>query len=182
MSRKSYTLVCLMVSLAFTTVWAQEDLLNLVKGRDVVRVYVSEVSKEAGLEGLSPEEFTAYLKKAIRTRKVTNFQLVKEAKQAEIEIRAKLIGYEYSEKDPITSFGSPQTFALDALTHENYAAIEVEFTALDPRNGQTLWSDEVSAFAKGEMTVEESKPIVYDKVSRRFLWKCFGRPSELRGR
>ncbi len=62
------------------------------------------------------------------------------------------------------------------MTTENYVEMEVKFTVIDTKKNEVIWQDMVSSFIKRKMTVAESIPLIYDKVSRDFLWKCFGRP------
>ena len=52
----------------------------------------------------------------------------------------------------------------------------MEFTVTDTRTGAVLWKDSASGYMKKVMTPEESIPLIYDKVSRVFVSKCFGKP------
>lgn len=95
---------------------------------------------------------------------------------SDILVYATIKKFEYSEKDPITSFGSPTMLLLDAATSENYVTMDVEFTVIDTKTNKIIWKNKVTDFKKKMMSRQDSIPIIYDKVARTFLWKCFGRP------
>lgn len=53
--------------------------------------------------------------------------------------------------------------------------IKVEYTVTDTKSGKTLWKDTVKEYIKKKMTPEESIPLIYDVVTRAFVWRCFGK-------
>jgi hypothetical protein len=54
--------------------------------------------------------------------------------------------------------------------------MEAEFDIVDTKTGKTVWKDTISAYKEKMMTPSESIPIIYEKISRTFLWRSFGKP------
>ena len=153
------------------------ELGRLAKNKGPIAVWVASVTNGAGKAEVNADDFKKSLEDAIVKRGGgKSFLLCSTPEASSVQISAVIEGYEYSEKDPITTFGSPSGMLLDAMTTENYVAMKARFTVTDTKTGKTLWNDAVTSFIKKMMTQKDSVPLIYNKLSRTFLWKCFGRP------
>jgi hypothetical protein len=172
------SLMCACSIMAYSLCLAREDdLSGLAQKKRPLVVSLAGFADQSGQPGIDVAEF----KKAFETALVKrgggrSFRLAESPDAGDIQIAAVIKKYQYLEKDPITSYGGPALFLLDAATTENYADLEVEFTVTDARTNSVLWKNTVSTFIKRMMPRDKSIPLVYDKLSRTFLWKCFGRP------
>ncbi|MBN1526697.1 MAG: hypothetical protein JW919_03830 [Candidatus Omnitrophica bacterium] len=155
----------------------QIDLGRLAKKKGPLAVWIVSVTNEAGKSEVSADDFRKSLEDVIVKRgRGKSFLLSASPEASDVQISAVIRGYEYSEKDPITTFGSPSGLLLDAVTTENYVAMKAEFIVKETKTGKTLWDDSVTSFIKKMMTQQASVPLIYNKLARTFLWKCFGRP------
>lgn len=153
------------------------DLGRLAKKKGPVAVWIVSVTSEAGKSEVNADDFRKSLEDVITKRGGgKSFLLSASPEASDVQISAVIRGYEYLEKDPITTFGSPSGMLLDAMTTENYVAMKAEFIVTDTKTGKTLWDDSVTSFIKRMMTQKDSVPLIYNKLARTFLWKCFGRP------
>jgi hypothetical protein len=178
MKRYAVVLMCACSIMAYSLCLArEEDLSGLAQKKKPLAVSLAGFADQSGQAGINAAEF----KKAFETALVKrgggrSFRLAESPDASDVQIAATIKKYQYLEKDPITSWGSPTLLLLDAVTTENYAEMEVEFTVTDTRTNSILWKNTASTFIKRMMSRDQSIPLVYDKLSRTFLWKCFGRP------
>jgi len=152
------------------------NLSYLAKDDKPIKVYLKDFGNESGQSQIQPEDFKKALEHALLNRRAVNFRIAQSAEAADIQISATIKKYLYSKTDPVTPSVSPWMLALDAATTENYAEMAAEFTVTDAKTGKALWNGTVSAFIKHMMTPAESVPKIYEKLSRVFLWKSFGKP------
>lgn len=168
--------VCFMVACSVAAA-EQIELGRLARNKGPLAVWVASVTNGAGKAEVNADDFKKSLEDAIAKRGGgKSFLLSAGPEASDVQVSAVIQGYEYSEKDPITTFGSPSGMLLDAMTTENYAAMKASFTVTDTKTGKTLWDDTVTTFIKKMMTQKASVPLIYNKLARNFLWKCFGRP------
>ena len=153
------------------------DVSRILKNKDSMSVYLAVFSDETGGTQISANDFKKAFESALRMRKAVKFEITKIPDASDIQISGTIKKYQYLASDPVTTFASPTGLLLDAMTTENYVTMETEFQVVETRTRQTIWKDRVSAFLKRKMTKDESVPLIYDKLSRTFLWKCFGKPS-----
>lgn len=156
--------------------WAKDELAYLVKDNSPVKVFVAGFVNESGQNQILPEEFKVSFENTLLNRKSVSFMVVNNINESDVRISGIIKKYLYSKTDPITTYASPSGLLLDAVTTENYCEMNVEFTVTDTRAAKVVWKKEVSTFIKRTMTPDESIPLIYDKVSRNFLWKSFGKP------
>ena len=153
------------------------DVSRILKNKDSISVHVSGFADDTGGTRISANDFKQSFEAALLKRKSIKFEIAKNHEASDIEISGTIKKYQYLASDPVTTFASPTGLLLDAMTTENYVTMETEFQVVETRTRQTIWKDRVSAFLKRKMTKDESVPLIYDKLSRTFLWKCFGKPS-----
>lgn len=156
---------------------AEDGILSdLAKSKKPIKVFVKEFANESGQVQISPKDFRKSLEDALLRRRVVKFEIAKSPDAGDIQISGTIKKYQYLKSDPVTTYMSPTGFVLDAMTTENYAAMDVEFVVMDATFNKTLWKETISTFVKKKMTEGESVPLICDKVARTFLWKCFGKP------
>lgn len=140
-----------------------------------VKIYISGVTNESGQSQINPEDFKKALESSLKNRRSVKFEIVSDPASSDFQIAAVIKKYSYSKTDPINSVAGPSALLLDAATTENYADLDVDFTVTSTKDKNIVWKDNVSDYVEHTMTPDESIPMVYDKVGRRFLWKAFGK-------
>jgi hypothetical protein len=121
-------------------------------------------------------DFKKAFEQALLNRKSVIFAIAKTPAESDVQISGVIKKYIYSEKDPIKPSASAATLILDAATTENFVEMEADFKVVDTKSGDTVWEDKVSTYIKKMMTPGESVPLIYEKLSRNFLAKSFGKP------
>ncbi len=159
--------------------FAEDSILpEINRGRQPIKVFVKEFVNESGQSQIKPEDFKKSFQGALLKRKAVKFELVNNPESSDIQISGIIKKYLYSKTDPITSYAGVGGLLLDAATTENYAEMTVDFIVINTKTEKVLWNKSVLDFIKHTMTPEESISMVYDKVSRTFLWRCFGKPNK----
>lgn len=177
MHRYVVLVLALAVTICGIAAASEENLSYMTNSGKPVKVFIASFTNESGQGQIMPEAFKKAFETAVAKRGGgRSFEITSDPASSQVQISAIIKKYLYSKTDPITSFASPSAVALDAMTTENYVTMDVEFTVVDSKTSKVLWQKKTSDFVKHTMTPEESIPMIYDKVSRTFLWKCFGRP------
>jgi hypothetical protein len=151
------------------------ELEGMAQSGRPIKVFVTGFSDESGQAGIRPEDFKKEFEKALLNRKSVIFEIAATPAESDVQISGVIKSYQYLEKDPLRPSPSTATLILDAVTTENFVEMFAEFTVVDTRTGAAVWKDTVSTFIKRMMTPAESIPLIYEKLSRVFLWKSFGK-------
>lgn len=151
------------------------DISRYTERGDPVKVYISGITDSSGHGHVSAEAFKKVFESSIRNRRSVKFQIVDNPAASDFQISGVIKKYTYSKDDPINSIAGPSALLLDAATSENFAEMDVDFTVTSTGSGKVVWNSAVSDYVEQMMTSEESAPLVYDKVARKFLWKAFGK-------
>lgn len=147
------------------------------KNKDVVKVYVKDISNASGETLITGEDFKAILETSLLNRRAMTFKMVGTAADSDIQILATIEKFRYLERGPLKPTVGFGTSLLDAAASAtmNYAEMGVVFTVLSTKTGEVLWKDGVESYLKKMMTPAESVPMISNKVTREFIWRCFGR-------
>lgn len=154
------------------------QLWHLADKSGSIKAYVKNVINQTGNSRVSAEA----LKKAIETmllnRKSTKFEIANSPEQSDVDISIVIKKYNYMEKGPINATPGIGTTLLDAAQTmtANYVDMTSDFIVTNSRTGLILWQDSLNTYAKMKMTPDESLPIIYEKMAKHFVWKCFGKP------
>ncbi len=154
-----------------------EGLAGLVDSKDAIKVYLKGFTNDSGQGHISPEEFRKVLESSILNRKSVKFEIVNTPEASDVQISGVIKKYQYLERGPVKINPGAGTMLLEmaATATHNYAEMETEFIITDTKAGQVLWQDTINTYIKKVMTPAESIPLVFDKLSRTFLWKSFGK-------
>jgi len=168
-----------LVLISQTACFAGNDnnLSSLVDSGKTIKVFLKSFVNESGQSQISADDFKKAVETAIKNRRAVKFEIVESPEASDVQISGAIKNYLYSKTDPINSYAATATLVLDAVTNENYAEMTVDFTVTGTKKGDLLWSKEIKGYVEHTMTPEQSLPMVYDKVSRDFLWRSFGKPS-----
>jgi hypothetical protein len=155
----------------------EEPIGGLFRDKKVINVYIDQVSNASGESLITIEDFKAIIEASLLKRKSMTFRLVGAADQSDIQISSKIEKFQYLVRGPLKPTIGLQTTLLDAAATAtmNYVEMLATFTVIDTKSGNILWSDGVGGYLKKVMTPEESVPMISDKVSREFIWRCFGK-------
>lgn len=154
------------------------SLYDFTNGGKPVKVFIGNFTNESGKSQVNPEEFKSVLKESLLNRKSVTFIVVNEPSESDLSISGIIKKFQYLERGPMKVTPSPLGIALDAAasaTH-NYVEMEVRFVVTDSKTKNVLWEDDMYDYKKKLMTHQESMPVIYDKVTRMFLSKSFGKP------
>jgi len=173
---KRWILAVLILTVASQLSFASENNLHKMgREKSIIKVFIGDVSNISGQNTANASDFKASLENAIKNRKSVNFDIVNSPEASDIKITGIIKKFQYLEHDPVTTYGTSWGLLLDAATTENYAELVVEFAVTDSKSGKLLWKEDVMSFTKKMMSPEESLPLIYEKESRTFLSKCFGK-------
>ncbi len=153
------------------------ELSHMAKSKSTIKVFIKDIVNESGQSQILPETFKKDLERAMLERRSTTFKILKNPESCDIQISAIIKSYRYMERGPFKPTPSIAGLLLDAAASatENYVDMDVEFTVTDTRAGNILKKDIVTAHIKEIMTPEHSISLIYDKITRTFLWKFFGK-------
>jgi hypothetical protein len=143
-----------------------------------IKVFLGKFTNESGQSQINASDFEKRFEEALENRKSVPFKMVPAASESDVQISCAIKNYMYSETDPITSYGGAAIFLLDAATAENYVEMTGDFSVIDTKSGSVLLREPFKSFIKHPMTPEESVPLIYEKLSREFLAKSFGKPKK----
>jgi len=158
--------------------FAQDETIGmLLKERIPVKVYIKSVVNESGKDQITAEAYKKVLETVFLNRKAMKFVIVNTPAESDIQVSVAIKKYQYLKRGPFKPSPGIDTMLLDAAASatENYVEMTAEYTVVDTRDGKTLWKSDVYEYVKRIMTPEKSIPIIYDKISRTFMWKCFGK-------
>jgi hypothetical protein len=152
-------------------------LSSYFRNKDVIKVYVKDISNSSGQALITAEDFKAILEASLLKRKAMTFKMVSTAADSDIQISATIEKFQYLARGPLKPTVGFGTGLLDAAASAtmNYAEMAVNFTVLSTKTGNVLWKDGVEGYLKKLMTAEESVPMISDKIARQFIWQCFGK-------
>ncbi len=155
----------------------QTNISSMVANKDVIKVFVMGFTNESGQGHISPAEFEKMVRKSLSERKAVKFEIVNDPASSDVQISGVIKKYQYLDRGPMKFSPGLETMALDAAASAtmNYVEMEVEFTVIDTKTNEVLWKNIVNDYIKELMTPTESIPKIFDKISRVFLWRSFGK-------
>lgn len=152
------------------------DLAYLTNSNRPIKVFIKGFANESGQDQILPDAFRKTFEDSVRNRKSVTFEIVNDPAVSDIQISGIIKKYRYLKDDPVNSYAGSWAMALDAIAVENYAEMAVEFTVTDTKSKKEVWKDTVLSYVEHSMTPEQSIPMVYEKISRVFLSRSFGKP------
>ncbi|MCK9603752.1 MAG: hypothetical protein M0R66_05270 [Candidatus Omnitrophica bacterium] len=164
-------------------VFAQEKPIGfLFKDKSPIKVYIKEVINASGEDQISPEFFKESLQQSLLDRKLVKFEIADDPDGSDIQASVIIKKYRYLKRGPVKPIpGVSIVLDVAASLTANYVEMSVEYTVTDTKTNEILWSRTVNENLKKVMTPEESIPLICKKISRTFVWKCFGRKQDLEG-
>ena len=149
---------------------------HLYEGKSPVKVYIIGVKNESGQSQLSADVYRKNIEDSLNNRKSTDFDIVADKADSDIQISAVIKDYKYMDRGPFKPSPGLATMAIDAAatSTQNYVEMTVDYTVLDTKQNQILWTGQVNEYIKRIMTPQESIPLIFAKSSKTFIWKFFG--------
>ena len=153
------------------------NLWRLAGQNGYIKIFIRKPDNESGQSKVVRDGFKKALESAFVNRKSVKFEIVKTPEESDVQIFSLIKKFQYMEKGPLKPTPGIGTTLLDAAATatENYVEIAAEFVVKQTTTGVILWKDVLTPYIKRKMEPEESIPIISDKVSRDFVWKCFGK-------
>ncbi len=179
---KMKTALFLMFSILLTVpAFAEsENLFQKYDGKSV-KVYIAPAKDSTSGHDIDPASLKTKIEEALKARKSIRFQIVDSAEAADLSIDTNLIGYVWSDHDPIDMLVGVGGTAADAAIVEDYASAEADITVTDVRSNRPVWVSRVRAsVTKKPMSRAESVPLVSDQMAKTFIKECFSKRSKRR--
>ncbi|MDD5165900.1 MAG: hypothetical protein PHQ57_00715 [Candidatus Omnitrophica bacterium] len=164
-------------------VFAQEKPIGILfRDKSPIKAYIKEVINVSGQDQISPELFKESLQQSLINRKLVKFAIADLPSESDIQISIVIKKYRYLERGPVKPIPGV-SIILDVASSltANYVEMAAEYTVTRTENNEVLWNGTVTENFKKVMTPEESIPLICNKISRTFVWKCFGRKKDLEG-
>jgi hypothetical protein len=179
MVKKLILAFCMFSLLGLTSALAQEEPIGRMFKTEPVKVYIKDVVNQSGQAQITPESFKKALEQSFHKRRAIKFEIVNTPAESDIQVTTVIDKYQYLVKGPFKPSPGVDTMLLDAAATmtENYVEMTVDYSVTDTKSGKELWKSAISEYIKKKMTPEESVPLIYDTVTRTFIWKCFGKAS-----
>lgn len=177
MMKKSLFAACVLSMVCLGNTFAQDGAIgHLFEGKSPVKVYIIGVKNESGQGQISADAFKKSIEDSLNNRKSTDFDIINNQAESDIQISAVIKRYQYLERGPFNPTPGIATTLIDAAATatQNYVEMVVDYTVIDTKNNQIIWTDEIDEYIKQIMTPEESIALIYAKASRTFIWKFFG--------
>lgn len=155
--------------------WALEkSLFKRYEGK-TVKVYVAVEDGSKGGEvgaALVKEKF----EKALASRKSITFKPVSSVEEADLAVDVKVLGFTWTDHDPVDMLMGVGGTAMDAAVIEDYAAVEADTAVREVRSKSVLWKERLFAtVTKKPMPRPDSLPIVTEELAKIFLRDCFSK-------
>ena len=177
MVKKLILALCIFSFIGLTAAFAQDEPIGRMFKTEPVKVYIKDVVNQSGQSQITPEAFKKALEQSLHQRRAIKFEIVNNAADSDIQVTAIINKYQYLVKGPLKPSPGIETTLLDAAAtmSANYVEMTVDYSVTDTKSGKELWKHTVNEYIKKKMTPEESIPLIYDVVTRTFVWKCFGK-------
>lgn len=148
------------------------------KDRQPVKVYIGGFTNETGKNQITEQAFKKALGTSLENRKSMSFDVVKTPDDSILQVSGVIMKYQYMHRGPFKVNPSVGGLLLEtaATASHNYVEMMVKYTVTDTKSGKVVWERTLSDYVKKNMTPDQSIPIIYDKITRDFLSKCFGKP------
>ncbi len=172
------TVSFLMLGLFATSVaWADPNLFSRFSGKPV-KVYVAPAEDSTSTHDIDTAVLKTKLEEALKGRKSIRFQIVENAADADLTIESQVVGYVWTDHDPVDMLVGIGGAAADAALVEDFASTEVDMKVTDTKSKIVVWRDRIRAsVTKKQMSRPDSVPLVSDQLAKTFIKECFSKRS-----
>ena len=179
---KRFALLAVIVSILICQSMAMAEegqLWRLAGKKGSIKTYVKEVVNQTGNSRVNAEDLKNTIETMLVNRKSTKFEIAKSPGESDVEISIVIKKYNYMEKGPFNASPGIETTLLDAAEtmSTNYVDMTANFIVMNSKTGMILWNETLDPYIKKRMTSAESLPVIYEKMAKHFIWKCFGKPA-----
>ena len=119
------------------------NLYNRLSKKDVVKVYILEVTDSSGKATADLKALKEELETALVTRLTLNFKLVPKKEGADIIIGCDVKEFVWADSDPIDMVGGIGPLAWDLVNDDNYGRMQAVFIVMDGSGHKRLWEDKL---------------------------------------
>jgi hypothetical protein len=157
---------------------AEESALNrMAREHSVIKVYVKDIGNESGNKAISADAFKKEVEASFSERASVKFEVVQSPSDSDVQVSGTIKQCQYMERGPFKPSIGIGTLTAEAVATatENYVDMMAQLTVTDTKTGKELWNNEVYDYERKIMTADESYPLIFDKVARKFVWKAFGK-------
>jgi hypothetical protein len=177
--KRVMTFLMFFISLFSATAHADANLYQELSRRNEVKVVVQPIKDSSKDHKADTKDLKSKLEKALSERKSIHFKNAQQLSDADIVIKAEILDFYWTDKDPVDMIMGVGAVAMDAMVTENYARMIAHFSISDAKD-KILWQDEVMATITSKtMTAEQSVKMINDDMAKVFVRKAFGKKSKV---
>jgi len=176
MKLKLVFLTLLLFSIQLSNAYCLEPSLFPRFSGKTVKVFVMDVKSSAQAYDIDPALVKTRIEAVLKERKSIKFQVVPAAQEADITVETQIVGFSWSDHDPVDRLMGIGAAAMDAAVVEDYASMEADVTVSDARSKKPLWQKRLFAtITKKPMSKTESVPLVTENFVKVFIKDCFSK-------
>lgn len=154
----------------------RDNLYHRLSEKDVVKVYVLDVTDSSGKAVADLKALKQELETALVTRMTLNFELVPKKEAADIVISCDVKEFVWTDSDPIDMVGGIGPLAWDLVNDDNYGRMQAVLTVIDGNGHKKLWEDRLRAtITHDTMTESDSVHMLNERLIKIFMMKCFSK-------
>lgn len=156
--------------------WCESaSLYPKYSGKADVKVFIGELKDNTGKNEADLAALKTALESAFTERKSIRFRLVPSKAEADIEVRAAVTEFYFTEQDPVDMIAGIGMAAMDAVKQEHYARIQADVSVLDAKNDRALWKSSLKATMTGMFSAAEARKDIGARLARVFMRDAFSK-------
>jgi hypothetical protein len=141
-----------------------------------VKIYVASPADSTGKTNLDVSLFQKKIEEVLSARKSIHFSVVPSESEARFKVETEILGFVFSEKDPVDMLMGVGMATLDAIKNDHFASVDAKMTVKEI-SGSERWSDKIHASLTDEkMTEAESRVKILNRAAEIFVREAFGKP------
>lgn len=152
------------------------SLYDMLRKSPVVKVAVSKISNSSKEDRVDTDDLKRRLEDALGNRRSIHFEVVEDAKEADIIIDCDVTLYYWASEDPLDMILLARAIIMGALTIKSYAYLEALFTVTDAGKKEILWNKKLKIdLIRKSVSLQDSLILINEKTVRTFFRECFSK-------
>ncbi|MFH1395598.1 MAG: hypothetical protein ABIH09_05515 [Candidatus Omnitrophota bacterium] len=158
----------------------ESNLYKELCKKEEVKVYIANISDSAHAGKADEISLKQKLEEALAARKSINFNIVSNAEESDITIKADIVEFVWMEEDPIDEIHGVGPAVFDAVKKDNYVRMQILFSVLDSKTNEELWHKKLkTTITKTKMNEQESIPLANEGIVKIFIRECFNKQCKI---
>lgn len=154
----------------------KRDTLYPLTEKGPVKVYLNEFTSKT--DYANPQRLKEIMNEFLKSKQQPRFVITNTCNKADIMINCRILTQRYLEKDPVDQvIGGSTGLIIDLIIPQNYTDCWVVFDVYRTTDHKRLWHKKFKvSVTQSNMAEEESLPILYKEVAKRFVEYSFSKP------